>query len=172
MEELKSHNWFKDIDWNNIRQMPAPFLPIGSADMKLLIEELKATDSRSSRYTKYRLFALSLAHSFTYRYQDIIKKITANFDEFNGDISFDSDKSYADEFPQIAAAAGTPPTSNTLPEFYGYTFTRSKAPVRPNVDGFLDELAKSTKIPVVDLATNTANEDTLITPRLNPTDNK
>ena len=65
-------------------------------------------------------------------------------------------------------------TPDTLPEFYGYTFTRKKAPVRSNVDSFLDELAKApTKIPVVDVTTpNTANQDTLITPRLNPVDNK
>lgn len=45
--------------------------------------------------------------------------------------------------------------SDTLPEFYGYTFTRKKAPVRSNVDGFLDELAKApTKIPVIDLTTS------------------
>ncbi len=49
VEELKTHNWFKDIDWNNIRQMPAPLLPAGSAEMKVLIEELKVTDTQSSR---------------------------------------------------------------------------------------------------------------------------
>jgi hypothetical protein len=72
----------------------------------------------------------------------------------------------------VAAALGTPPTSDALPEFYGYTFTRNKAPVRPKVDDFLDELEKSTtKLPVVDLTTTTANDDDiLITPRLNPVD--
>ena len=27
VEEIKKHNWFKDIDWNNIRSMQPPFVP-------------------------------------------------------------------------------------------------------------------------------------------------
>lgn len=52
------------LDWENLHKFRAPHIPKGSSKMKTMLQELQETPSDSARYP------------------DLIKAITANFDEF------------------------------------------------------------------------------------------
>ncbi|CAM9608622.1 unnamed protein product, partial [Ectocarpus sp. 13 AM-2016] len=64
MDEIKSHPWFASLNWNTLRDGPAPYKPDSADDMSVLLESVKhvaATDPEMPR---------------------LVKKITANFDDF------------------------------------------------------------------------------------------
>jgi hypothetical protein len=67
VEEVKAHPWFAGLDWANLRALPAPYLPEGSARMKDFFTELRTVDSTSPRYAT------------------LVQQITANFDDFKDD---------------------------------------------------------------------------------------
>jgi serine/threonine protein kinase len=67
IDELKAHPWFKGIDWDNLRNTPAPYEPDGSSHMKALLNELQSLPSGTARY------------------RELLREITANFDDFKED---------------------------------------------------------------------------------------
>lgn len=110
-DELRSHPWFNGIDWDNLRSQPAPYLPDGSARMKSLITELREVQIGTTRYS------------------ELMKQITANFDEFKDDgVVWGSSKPVSSQ----QRAEGN------ADQFYGYTFMRPKDVIRTalNADVF------------------------------------
>jgi serine/threonine protein kinase len=67
VNEIKAHAWFAGLDWENLRQLPAPYVPEESAQMRHLLGELKLTERGSPRFPQ------------------LINQITANFDDFPED---------------------------------------------------------------------------------------
>eukprot|EP01038_Epipyxis_sp_PR26KG_P012846 gene12846-17220_t len=114
IDEIKAHPWFTGIDWNDLRARPAPYIPEGSEKIYDLLEELNETDSTSPKY------------------RQLIKAITANFDEFHeeGDgfkTVTTKNKNHMNNNP---LPSQLPPNSNNNTNnedenvFYGYTFKR------------------------------------------------
>lgn len=64
LREVQQHEWFADIDWDNLRTRKAPYVPKKTKEMRASLEELKQTDAASPKY------------------RQLIKEITANFDDF------------------------------------------------------------------------------------------
>ncbi|CAM9271351.1 unnamed protein product, partial [Ectocarpus sp. 6 AP-2014] len=63
-DPIKSHPWFASLNWNTLRDGPAPYKPDSADNMSVLLESVKhvaATDPEMPR---------------------LVKKITANFDDF------------------------------------------------------------------------------------------
>ncbi|CAN0034363.1 unnamed protein product, partial [Laminaria digitata] len=64
VDEIKRHPWFASLNWDTLRDGPAPYKPEGGDEMSELLETVKsiaATDPTMPR---------------------LVKKITANFDDF------------------------------------------------------------------------------------------
>ena len=115
-EEIKAHPWLKNVDFDTLRQQPAPYLPLGSAEIKSLLDYLKSSGP-----------AVPLDES-------MLKKLTVNFDDFTDDESQmkGAGPVGASCFPQAA-----PPTRQ---EFIGYTFKRKKdTTARASLAGAFDQ---------------------------------
>jgi hypothetical protein len=97
VEEIKSHPWFREINWDTLRDIPAPHIPEGSTRIKPILNELKDVDSTSPEY------------------HELITELTRNFDEFpdNGTV-----------WGKGTAKAVTRVDTND--QFIGYTFKRQK----------------------------------------------
>jgi serine/threonine protein kinase len=67
IEEIKAHPWFAGVDWDNLRNAAAPFIPEESAQMRSLLQEVATCELGSPRMTK------------------LLQQITANFDDFQDD---------------------------------------------------------------------------------------
>jgi serine/threonine kinase 38 len=138
LDEIKAHPWLHGVEWANLRNIRAPHVPKGSTKMKGLLKELQDVDISGARY------------------KDLIKSITANFDEFKeGDGSqghkdrsggnreiFDmGNSSKGGGAPKAGTVApmsllkpgGQKHTGPAMEEddaFYGYTFKRKKDAVK------------------------------------------
>lgn len=64
IDEIKAHPWLHGVQWDTLRSQAAPHVPRGSSKMKGLLKELQDVDMNVPRY------------------KDLIKTVTANFDEF------------------------------------------------------------------------------------------
>jgi len=66
VEEIKAHPWFTNsgIQWDNLKERPAPYVPEGSDVLRELIDNLKTIRTDDARF------------------QPLIQQITANFDDF------------------------------------------------------------------------------------------
>jgi len=64
VDEIMQHEWFTGMDWENLHNFRAPHIPKGSSRMKKMLAELQDTPTDSARYA------------------ELIRSITANFDEF------------------------------------------------------------------------------------------
>jgi len=67
VEEIRSHPWFSEVVWDELRDIPAPYIPEGSSRMKIALQELKEIDPSSERYSI------------------LLNQITANFDKYHDD---------------------------------------------------------------------------------------
>lgn len=139
LDEIKAHPWLHGTNWGNLRNIKAPHVPKGSSKMKGLLKELQDVDISSARY------------------KDLIKSITANFDEFKeGDGSqghkersggtnreiFDMGNKNNGQAPNTAPTNGVPSLQKPGSTkgmggamedddaFYGYTFKRKKDVVK------------------------------------------
>ena len=132
-EELRSHRWFKGMDWNSLRSQRAPYLPSGSTRLKEVLTDLKDVDNSSPRY------------------RGLVQQLTANFDQFRedgllwgkGSMSTTaggggSGGNAAEKSKPPGGAAGTTPSSSSSTpkppvvddQFIGYTYKRKKDVVR------------------------------------------
>ena len=44
VDELRSHRWFKGLDWNSLRSQRAPYIPRGSSRLKEVLKDLQDVD--------------------------------------------------------------------------------------------------------------------------------
>jgi hypothetical protein len=104
----------RNVNFDTLRQQPAPYLPQGSAEIKALMDYLKSSEAAATID------------------EAMIRKLTANFDDFADDDSLTKNASGClGGFPQSA-----PPTRQ---EFIGYTFKRKKDPAaRQSLAGAFD----------------------------------
>jgi len=103
INDIKSHPWLRDVDWVHIRNQPAPYMPEGSAKMKTLLQELKVKSHSDSDYL------------------NLIKQITANFDEF------------AEDGPMWRSSKSVTRKDKDN-QFIGYTFKRKKDVIRTSLN--------------------------------------
>ena len=131
-EELRSHRWFKGMDWNSLRSQRAPYLPSGSTRLKEVLTDLKDVDNSSPRY------------------RDLVQQLTANFDQFREDgllwgkgsmsattAGGSGGNSTTKSNPPGGVAGIIPSPSSSTPkppvvddQFIGYTYKRKKDVVR------------------------------------------
>jgi serine/threonine kinase 38 len=64
IKEIKSHPWFKNIDWDSLKKVKAPFISAASKEFYKMIDELKKLDPNEKRF------------------KEIVATLTANFDNF------------------------------------------------------------------------------------------
>jgi hypothetical protein len=96
IEEVKAHAWFSSLDWSKLRDMPAPHLPKGSKRMKEVMAELQTTDEGNPRF------------------RQLIKAITANFDEFKENGGLGNSPVTAEQQKQHAATVNESTKNNAL----------------------------------------------------------
>ena len=114
IEEIKCHPWMRNVDFDALRQQPAPYLPQESAEIKALMDYLKSSGAAATID------------------EAMIQKLTANFDDFADDDSMT--KNALGCFGGLPQSA--PPTRQ---EFIGYTFKRKKDPAaRQSLAGAFD----------------------------------
>ena len=99
VEEIKRHPWFADLNWDTLRQVPAPYIPDGSARLRSLVADLKSLDHASPEYSP------------------LVKQITANFDNFTEDGTI------------WGSNIKTVSRKDKDNQFIGYTFKRKKVPL-------------------------------------------
>ena len=114
LNELKSHAWFHDIEWNNIHTQNAPYLPENSNNIKRILKELSSIQNNNNETINDKL---------------LITELTQNFDTFK-------DENVPWTIKTITSTNTTPnnsnKTNNTITrktandEFLGYTFRRKK----------------------------------------------
>jgi serine/threonine protein kinase len=75
VEEIKSHAWFADIEWDTLRQRKAPYVPKKTKEMRASLEELTRTDANAPKYKR------------------LIEEITQNFDSFEETHAFGAARS-------------------------------------------------------------------------------
>jgi len=124
--EIQAHPWFEGLPWNNLHSLQAPHIPEGSSKMKKMLKELQEVPVNSDRY-----------HA-------LIKRITANFDEFDEREGGSSKASAAraDAVASINNSKGTGTNTgssgggatatpqDTEAAFLNYTYKRKKDVVR------------------------------------------
>eukprot|EP00903_Cladosiphon_okamuranus_P013024 g12152.t1 len=64
VDEIKSHPWFASLNWDTLRNGPAPYKPDRADEMSALLENVKHVAATSPEMP------------------DLVKRITANFDDF------------------------------------------------------------------------------------------
>eukprot|EP00968_Pinguiococcus_pyrenoidosus_P005173 scaffold334_cov241-Pinguiococcus_pyrenoidosus.AAC.36 len=64
LPEVKRHPWFRGLSWKNLRAQEAPYLPDCSEELQGLRDEIESLDEADERYP------------------ELLKRITANFDQF------------------------------------------------------------------------------------------
>jgi hypothetical protein len=105
VEEIKNHQWFSSVNWNNLLSLPAPHVPQGSSRLKKCIEDLKTEPSDTP---KFRM---------------LIHEITANFDKFKEGPSEGATRNSKN--PLISQNSTAPSTEKEVDDaFLGYTFIR------------------------------------------------
>lgn len=108
-EEIRNHAWFVNnrVDWNHLFDVPAPHVPKGSQRIRKALEEIKQVETG------------------TLQYRQLIREITANFDEFKEGPTEGSTNNHRNN-PLIQNSTDTskfdPANANNA--FEGYTFVR------------------------------------------------
>eukprot|EP00752_Nemacystus_decipiens_P017621 g15792.t1 len=64
VDEIKNHPWFTSLNWDTLRDGPAPYKPDSADEMAALLEDVKHVAASSPEMPK------------------LVKRITANFDDF------------------------------------------------------------------------------------------
>ncbi|CAM9827598.1 unnamed protein product [Sphacelaria rigidula] len=64
VDEIKRHPWFQSLNWETLRDNPAPYKPEQSDEMAELMESVKSCSASDPQMTA------------------LVKRMTANFDEF------------------------------------------------------------------------------------------
>ncbi|CAE7499703.1 STK38L, partial [Symbiodinium microadriaticum] len=67
VDSIRAHPWFDGLDWDTLRDQPAPYTPEGSIQMKSALQELRDVDSSSPKF------------------RSLLAQITTNFDKFEDD---------------------------------------------------------------------------------------
>ena len=62
LEDLKRHEWLRDVEWDHLRERPAPYAPAGGAEVAALLEELSNVKLDDARC------------------EGLVQAVTANFD--------------------------------------------------------------------------------------------
>jgi serine/threonine protein kinase len=100
VEEIQAHPWLKDVQWERLRDTPAPYTPSGSADMLKVMNDMRGMDHRSPEYLA------------------MLEQLTINFDRFE-----DTDEPWG---PSNKIARRRDRDN----QFIGYTYKRPKDVVK------------------------------------------
>lgn len=69
--EVQAHGWFEGMDWQGLRELPAPHLPEGSQAIQCALADLRAHHA-----------GIQAAQLSPTQYTALVKVVTANFDDF------------------------------------------------------------------------------------------
>lgn len=109
LHEITSHPWFTGLDWQRLKDIPAPFKPESSAEMCEMIDLLRELPEPAASDP---------------RYPDLVSEVTKNFDSFEDDAGA--------HWAIGSSRAG--PHQQRDNEFIGYTFRRTgRVKARPTV---------------------------------------
>jgi serine/threonine kinase 38 len=100
--EVVQHPWFRDFDWEGVRDKPGPLLPSGSQDFTELLEYLKTCPKSDPRF------------------KPLVQRVTQNFDTFE-DYGSPLDNGVGKNRVQ----------RNILDQFYNYGYRRVRKPRVP-----------------------------------------
>lgn len=68
VEEIMAHPWFADTQWDQLQNLPAPYMPEGSEKMQSALMEMRTIDPSKHE-----------------RYSELVEIITSNFDKLDDD---------------------------------------------------------------------------------------
>lgn len=63
-DDIKSHAWFASLDWDNMRDIPAPYKPDQADEVASILDKIKELDNSDPRLPAF------------------VNQLTANFDDF------------------------------------------------------------------------------------------
>ena len=115
VEEIQAHPWLRNLNFDTLRQQPAPYRPRDSGRIKTLLDELRAHEPSAPVN------------------RTIVQQITSNFDDFSEEESWGCSQVSV----PFGCLASSPPDRQ---EFIGYTFKRKKdVPIRSSITSVFDK---------------------------------
>ena len=115
LEDLKRHEWLRDVEWDHLRERPAPYAPAGGAEVAALLEELSNVKLDDARC------------------EGLVQAVTANFDGVAVGAAAAWGSSTTAPGARTRRAPGQPaqtPKPPSVPDdaFLDYTYRRRRAP--------------------------------------------
>lgn len=131
-EQVVQHPWYRNFDWEGIREQDGPLLPSGAREIPELIDYLKYeivsstlfhSVSCPSSLTSLALFILKTKTNRTCpksdpRFSTLVSRVTQNFDTFE-----DLGSNFDTERQRVS--------KNALDQFYNYDYRRVRKPRVP-----------------------------------------